>query len=50
MITLKMLDQESWYQEAMEKDDSVYFLPKVQESCTAKIISGRYAVCRSKDA
>ena len=37
MITLKMLDQESWYQEAMEKDDSVYFLPKYRSPALQKL-------------
>lgn len=36
-VTLDMLDEESWYQEAMEKDDSIYFLPKRQESCIAEV-------------
>lgn len=36
-VTLDMLDEESWYQEAMEKDDSIYFLPKYRSPVLQKL-------------
>lgn len=37
--TLQMLEEESWYQDVLERDDSIYFLPKYRSPSLQKLFN-----------